>query len=86
MESLKEYLTQTDEQGMFFDRTDSPYAWNNLKVPAHVDVMEAFEMVGSNATIVEEMKMWLFKTEANSTVGLSGSYSQCCLCFALPGY
>ena len=46
---------------MFFDRTDSPYAWNNLKVPAHVDVMEAFEMVGSNATIVEEMKMWLLK-------------------------
>lgn len=61
MASLKEYLTQTDEQGMFFDRTDSPYAWNNLKVPAHVDVMEAFEMVGSNATIVEEMKMWLLK-------------------------
>ena len=30
-------------------------------MPAHVDVMEAFEMVGSNATIVEEMKMWLLK-------------------------
>jgi len=61
MASLKEYLTRTDDQGMFFDTADSPYTWNNLKVPAHVDVMEAFERVGEDAQVVEEMKMWLLK-------------------------
>lgn len=61
MASLKEYLTRTDDQGMFFDIADSPYSWNNLKVPAHVDVMEAFERVEGDAQIVEEMKIWLLK-------------------------
>lgn len=46
---------------MFFDRIDSLYVWNNLKVFVYVDVMEVFEMVGSNVMIVEEMKMWFLK-------------------------
>lgn len=59
--SLKEYLTQTDEQGMFFAFTESPYTWTGLRVPAHVTVMEALDLVGNNATTVEEMKLWLLK-------------------------
>lgn len=59
--SLKEYTTQTDEQGMFFAFNENPYSWMGLKVPAHVTVMEAFDAVGNHANEVEEMKLWLLK-------------------------
>ena len=59
--SLKEYLTKTDEQGMFFDFNDNPYTWSGMKLRAHVTVMEALSLVGGNDAIVEEMKLWLLK-------------------------
>ena len=59
--SLKEYLTKTDEQGMFFDFNDNPYTWSGMKLRTHVIVMEALALVGGNDAIVEEMKLWLLK-------------------------
>lgn len=59
--SLKEHLTRTDEQGMFFAFNENPYTWNGMKQRAHVNVMEALEMVGENSEFVEEMKFWLLK-------------------------
>ena len=59
--SLKEHLTRTDEQGMFFAFNESAYAWSSVKVQAHVDVMEALSLAGGNDAIVEEMKLWLLK-------------------------
>ncbi|KAA6328551.1 hypothetical protein EZS27_022572, partial [termite gut metagenome] len=58
--SLKEHAVQTDEQGMYFAFNESPYSWGGLKVPAHVGVMEAFDLTG-DAPSVEEMKLWLLK-------------------------
>ncbi|WP_294629197.1 alpha-2-macroglobulin family protein [uncultured Bacteroides sp.] len=59
--SLKAHLTKTDEQGMFFAFNENPYTWGGMQMQAHVDVMEALEMVGGNAETVEEMKLWLLK-------------------------
>lgn len=59
--SLKEHLTRTDEQGMFFAFNENPYVWGEMKMQAHVDVMEALELVGGNSYVVEEMKLWLLK-------------------------
>lgn len=59
--SLKEHLTKTDEQGMFFAFNENPYTWGGMKMQAHVDVMEALELTGGNNDTVEEMKLWLFK-------------------------
>jgi hypothetical protein len=59
--SLKEYAVQTEEQGMYFAFNESPYAWNSMKIPVHVAVMEAFDTVGGDTTSVEEMKLWLLK-------------------------
>ncbi|KAA6342843.1 hypothetical protein EZS27_009427 [termite gut metagenome] len=58
--SLKEHAVQRDEQGMFFAFNESPYSWKEMKVPFHVSVMEAFDMVGDSLS-VEEMKLWLLK-------------------------
>lgn len=59
--SLKEHLTKTDEQGMFFAFNANPYAWGGMQMQAHVDVMEALELIGGNNETVEEMKLWLLK-------------------------
>ena len=59
--SLKEFLTKTDEQGMFFAFNENPYTWGGMQMQAHVDVMEALEAIGGNSDTVEEMKLWLLK-------------------------
>lgn len=59
--SLKEHLTKTDEQGMFFAFNENPYTWTGIKMRAHVDVMEALGRIDDNAETVEEMKLWLLK-------------------------
>jgi hypothetical protein len=59
--SLKEYMTQTELQGLFFAFNENPYSWSGLKVPAHVAVMEAFDVVGNDAATLEEMQLWLLK-------------------------
>ncbi|MDD3037104.1 alpha-2-macroglobulin family protein [Bacteroides sp.] len=59
--SLKEHLTKTDEQGMFFDFNDNPYTWSGMKLRTHVTVMEALTLVGGNDATLEEMKLWLLK-------------------------
>ena len=61
MMSLKEHLVQTDELGMHFAFNESPYRWNDLRIPAHVAVMEAFNVVAKDEKTVEEMKIWLLK-------------------------
>ena len=54
--SLKEHLTKTDEQGMFFAFNENPYTWGGMQMQAHVDVMEVLEQTGGNTDTVEEMK------------------------------
>lgn len=48
---------------MFFAFNENPYAWGGMKLQAHVDVMEALELIGGNGNreTVEEMKLWLLK-------------------------
>ena len=58
---MKEFLTKTDEQGMFFAFNENPYTWGGMQMQAHVDVMEALEAIGGNSDTVEEMKLWLLK-------------------------
>ena len=59
--SLKEHLTKTDEQGMFFAFHENPYTWGEMALQAQVDVMEALELIGGSSETVEEMKLWLLK-------------------------
>ncbi len=61
MASLKEHLATTDEQGMYFAFNENPYSWNGQPIPAHVQVIEAFDQVSNDEATVEEMKLWLLK-------------------------
>ncbi len=59
--SMKEHLSKSDEQGMFFAFNETPYSWNGQPIPAHVGVMEALDRVANDTATVEEMKFWLLK-------------------------
>lgn len=61
MASLKEYLTESDSQGMYFAFNENPYRWSGMQIPAHVLVMEAFQTVTNDQPVVEAMKVWLLK-------------------------
>ncbi|MBP5229793.1 MAG: alpha-2-macroglobulin [Bacteroidales bacterium] len=61
IQSIKEYLTYTDELGMFFDFDDNPYRWSSSHLSAQIAAMEAFDKVAKDSSAVEEMKIWLLK-------------------------
>lgn len=61
IKSIKEYLTYTDELGMFFDFDDNPYRWSSSHLSAQIAAMEAFDKVAKDSSAVEEMKIWLLK-------------------------
>lgn len=61
MQSIKEHLTHTEDMGSFFDFDENPWGWNKQKINAHVAVIEAFNNIIEDSSIVEEMKIWLLK-------------------------
>lgn len=67
MASLREHLVKTEERGMYFAFQETPYAWAERQLPAHVQVMEAFNSVARDAEVVEEMKIWLLKQKQVSS-------------------
>lgn len=81
MASLKEHLTFSKEMGAYFTFNENPYMWSNRQLPAHVYVMEAFQMVSHDTSIVEEMKIWLLKQK--QTQAWSNSVSTADALFAL---
>ncbi len=64
--SIKEYLTRTEEDGAFFAFNETPYRWGMHDVSVQVDVMEALSLVGGHDELVEEMKLWLLKQKKNT--------------------
>ncbi|WP_291683865.1 alpha-2-macroglobulin family protein [Bacteroides sp.] len=61
MASLKEHLVVMPEQGVSFAASSVRNRWSELRIPAHVAVMEAFEQVSNDSVVVEEMKIWLLR-------------------------
>lgn len=59
--SLREHLIQEEEMGAHFAFLDESIAWGMMPIPVHVAAMEAFQWVGGQETLMEEMKLWLLK-------------------------
>lgn len=59
MASLKEYLVQTEEKGMYFSQLDGQTLWGANKIASHVYALEAFDEIMKDEEVVNEMKLWL---------------------------
>ena len=58
--SLKEYLVQTEEKGMYFSQLDrASLQWDQQKIASHVYALEAFDEIAQDKEVVDEMKLWL---------------------------
>ncbi len=58
--SLKEYLVQTKEKGMYFSQLDRASSqWDQQKIASHVYALEAFDEINQDREVVNEMKLWL---------------------------
>lgn len=58
--SLKEYLVQTEEKGMYFSQLDGQQTlWGANKIASHVYALEAFDEIMKDEELVNEMKLWL---------------------------
>lgn len=64
--SIKEHLTRTEEDGAFFAFNETAYRWGMYAVSVHVNAMEALWYAGGHDELVEEMKLWLLKQKKNT--------------------
>ncbi len=59
--SIREHLIQEKEMGAHFAFLDTPYRWGMMPIPTHVSAMEALGLDAGNASLLEEMRVWLLK-------------------------
>ena len=68
-QSIREHLTKSDVQGMFFDFDENPWAWNRMKINAQTAAIEAINLVDKDSSTVEEMKLWLLNQKRTQDWG-----------------
>lgn len=68
-QSIREHLSRSETQGMFFDFNENPWAWNRLKINAQTAAIEAINLVDKDSATVEEMKLWLLNQKRTQDWG-----------------
>lgn len=62
LKSLKERSLQSEELGMYW-KNNAGYYWYQLPIETHALAIELFEEIANDATIVNELKIWLLKNK-----------------------
>lgn len=68
-QSVREHLTKSETQGMFFDFEENPWGWNRLKINAQTAAIEAVALVDKDSETIEEMKLWLLNQKRTQDWG-----------------
>lgn len=71
LQSLMEYSVFTPGMGRYFDTLKAEYSWFSYRIPTQVAAIEAFHLMGKNASFVEELKQWLLLQKQTQTWGTS---------------
>jgi uncharacterized protein YfaS (alpha-2-macroglobulin family) len=61
MKHLKEIILVNDEMGAFFKENDGGYYWENSQIETQSLMIEAFDEVAHDSSVVEDLKIWLLK-------------------------
>lgn len=60
--SLKEYATQTDGMGIYYDTKRAEYSWRDYRIPTQVAVIEAIKTITpSDTATINGMLLWLIQ-------------------------
>ena len=61
LKSMKENALHSETMGMYWAKNTSGYFWNERPVSVQVKLMEAFNLVPGNETVLAQMKTWLLR-------------------------
>ncbi len=61
LKSIKEYGNETPEMGYFFPSLVPDHRWGRSALVIHTQIMEAFELMGTEAATLKKMQIWLLK-------------------------
>lgn len=57
--SLREYSTSTDEMGMYWQKNESGYFWQDAAISTHTRIMEALQLIDNNQAEQDDLRIWL---------------------------
>ena len=63
LKSIEEYSVYREEMGRYYDTRKAYYSWRNYQIPTEVAAIEAFQILGTNQQVVEEMQRWLLMSK-----------------------
>ncbi len=79
--SLTDHAILDEEMGMYWKENKGGYYWYNAKIESHALLIEAFEEIGNDLSIIDELKIWLLKQK--QTQAWPSTRSTALACYAL---
>ncbi|MDP4270924.1 MAG: alpha-2-macroglobulin family protein, partial [Bacteroidota bacterium] len=61
LKSIKEFGSESPEFGYYFPSLTPDHRWGRTAITVHTQIMDAFELMGTEAPILKKMQIWLLK-------------------------
>lgn len=61
LKSIKEFGSESAEFGYYFPSLVPDHRWGRSAIGIHISIMEAFELMGTEAATLKKMQIWLLK-------------------------
>lgn len=85
LKSLKERAIVNDELGMYWKDNVSGYYWYQAPIETQAMLIEAFDEIGDNSDVVEELKVWLLKQKQTTDWKTTKATAEACYALLLRG-
>jgi len=85
LKSLKERAIVNDELGMYWKQNVWGYYWYQAPIETQALLIEAFDEIGDNQDVVEELKVWLLKQKQTTDWKTTKATAEACYALLLRG-
>lgn len=85
IKSLAENAILDEEMGMYWKDNTGGYYWHNAKIETQALLIEAFDEVGQDLKLVDELKLWLLKQKQTQAWPTSKSTAEACYALLMRG-
>lgn len=83
--SLADHAILDDEMGMYWKDNTGGYYWHNAKIETQALLIEAFDEIGQDLKIVDELKLWLLKQKQTQSWSSSKATAEACYVLLMRG-
>lgn len=85
LESLKQKAIRNEELGMYWKENQRGWWWHEAPIERQALLIEAFQEIGNDPTIVNELKTWLLKNKQTSNWESTKATAEACYALLLQG-